>query len=218
MTTFTSVDLWERHRVRCLALLREALAALDPGPAGESEAELNDRLYKALLTAHHAAELAGFPHLSVVVAEGQNPTVGGDLVGAPRGRKIPDFYWAYIDHLSAEPTDCARQFVVECKRIAPPTPDWEFTARYVHSGIRRFIDEEHGYGKMTAAGAMVGYLQSMPDDEAEEKVAEVLAGAGLPALSRTPAMTGLVELTQTLVRTVPESPFQLTHHWVETAA
>ncbi len=47
--------------------------------------------------------------------EGRNPPVASDAERAAREHKIPDFYWAYIDHLAVNPLAAARQFVVDAK-------------------------------------------------------------------------------------------------------
>jgi hypothetical protein len=214
-----SIDLWQRHEQRCLQTLRAAIVRLATGPADEGEPELNRRLYRAIIAVQGADARDGLEQLSVVVPEGRNPPVASDAQRAPREHKIPDFYWAYVDYLDPDPDAVACQFIVECKRLTAPTKDWDYIARYVHSGILRFVTEEHGYGKDTSSGAMLAYLQDIDADQALRGVNAHVRASGLPALTiRDRTVDALIELDHQLVRLFPDSPFLLTHLWTRVAA
>jgi RimJ/RimL family protein N-acetyltransferase len=216
----TSIDLWQRHEQRCLQLLRAAIVRLDAGPADEGEPELNRRLYRAIIAVQAADARDGLEQLSVVVPEGRNPPATSDAQLAPRERKIPDFYWAYVDYLDPDPDDAvACQFVVECKRLTASTRGWDYIAQYIHAGILRFVTEEHGYGKGTASGAMLAYLQNIDTDQALREVNAQVMANGLPVLTvRDRTADALIELHHQLVRLFPDSPFLLTHLWTRVAA
>jgi hypothetical protein len=208
----TSVDLWERHTERCLQILREALIMLNQGPPDERETDLNRRLYLAIIDAHATAARGGVEQLAVVVPEGRSPPVASDAERAAREAKIPDFYWAYVDHL-AEP-GASRQFVLECKRLTESTRNWIYTERYVHEGVVRFITPEHAYGKDTPSGAMVGYLQAIDFDQALNEVNACAASLGIPPLAaRGDPSAALAEFDHRLSRSFAVSPFLLTHIW-----
>lgn len=212
----TSVDLWGRHRERCLAVLRDALASLQEGLPSESEDDLNRRLYKEIIAAEHAhARRSGGQQLSVVVPEGRNPPVGSDEERAAREHKIPDFYWALMDHLAPNPSDAARQFSVECKRLTASTPSWNFLEQYIDAGVLRFMTIDHGYGKEAAEGAMVGYLQAMKVEDALEGVNATATARKIPTLVlKEQSDSRRVELVHELVRPFPISPFGLFHLWI----
>jgi hypothetical protein len=207
-----SIDLWPLHESRCMQLLREALILLDDGPVDEGECDLNRRLYRSIIAAHTRAARDGAEQLPVVVPEGRNPPVESDAERAAREYKIPDFYWAYVDHL-AEP-GAARQFVVECKRLTKATKNWNYTEQYVHAGVLRFVTVEHAYGKDARAGAMVGYLQAMDVEQALAEINTSANAQGIAPLTirRRPGDT-LIELDHQLTRPFPDSPFLLMHIW-----
>lgn len=212
-----SVDLWELHERRCMQLLHEALILLDDGPADEGECDLNRRLYRSIIAAHTRAARDGAEQLPVVVPEGRNPPVESDTERATREHKIPDFYWAYVDHF-AEP-GAARQFVVECKRLTAATKNWDYTVQYIHAGVLRFITEGHGYGKGTPSGAMIGYVQNMGVDEALSQVNGHATANGLSALNiRDRSADAVIELDHQLDRPFPDTPFLLMHIWTSLSA
>ncbi len=215
----TSIDLWQRHEQRCVQILRDAIALLATGPANEGEPELNRRLYRAVIAVQVADARRGLEQLSVVVPEGRNPPVASDARRTPREHKIPDFYWAYVDYLAPDPEVVACQFVVECKRLAVASKDWDYIAQYIHSGILRFVTEEHGYGKGTSSGAMLAYLQ---DIDADQTLAAVNAQASTNGLStlaiRRRSADALIELDHQLDRPFPHSPFLLMHLWTRVTA
>jgi hypothetical protein len=176
----TSINLWERHERRCLQMLRGAIALLAAGPADEGEPDLNRRMYRAIIAVQSADARRGLEQLSVVVPEGRNPPVASDARRTAREHKIPDFYWSYVDYLAPEPEAVARQFVVECKRLTAATRDWDYIAQYVDAGVQRFVTEEHGYGKETPSGAMIGYLQTIDIDDALNGVNTHATAKGCP--------------------------------------
>jgi hypothetical protein len=209
----TSIDLWERHEQRCMQLLRDALALLEDGPLDEREPDLNRRLYLSIIAAHARAAREGEEHLATVVLEGHNPPVASDAERAAREHKIPDLYWAYVDHL-AQPEGAAHQFVVECKRLTKATRSWNYTEQYVHAGVLRFVAIEHAYGKDAPSGAMVGYLQAMDVDQALTEINANANANGIAELTiRQRPADAPVELDHQLERPFPDSPFLLMHLW-----
>jgi len=213
----TSRDLWADHERRCLDLLRRALAVLAQDGAGEGETELNRSLYRAIVRVSHATAAAGSPP-PVVVPEGRNPPAPSDRERAAREFKVPDFYWAYIDDLVANPDEAARQFVVECKRLTSASKDWNYSEEYVSSGIARFIDRGHGYGMGVTSGAMVGYLQKIAVDRALAEINAYAGGRSIPPLAvSTRSGDERAELDHHLTRSYAESPFHLKHLWMRVA-
>lgn len=215
----TSIDLWARHEQRCVEILRDAIALLDAGPRDEAEPDLNRRLYRAIIDVQVAQARRGAEQLSVVVPEGRNPPVASDEQRTAREHKIPDFYWAYVDHLALEPAAVARQFVVECKRLATPTKSWDYIEQYVSAGVLRFAIEDHGYGKDTPSGAMVGYLQGVDADDALTGVNAHVDAVRIPRLeARRRSGNTSVELDHQFDRSFRDSPFLLMHLWMRVSA
>ena len=207
----SSIDLWSDHERICKELLWEALATLDDKPVDADETVLNRHLYRAIIRVSYRAAQSG-EHIPPVVPEGRNPPAASDQERIEREFKIPDFYWAYIDPLADDPNDASKQFVVECKRLTNPIA--RYTREYVKSGIARFINVGHGYGKGMKSGAMVGYLQEVLLDETLSKVNSVTNGNSITALtvSNRNGEVG-AEFQHDVVRTIPTSPFHLTHLW-----
>ncbi|TAJ16115.1 MAG: hypothetical protein EPO65_13885 [Dehalococcoidia bacterium] len=197
-----------------MGLLRDALADLAADPSGETENDLNRGLYRALVRASHRAAQTAETAPPVVVPEGRNPPASTDEDRAVREHKIPDLYWAYIDPLVENPNDAAQQFVVECKRLTKPTRGWVYTSEYVDSGVARFVTPEHSYGKGMASGAMVGYLQDIPLDDALREVnTRVATHAMAPLVLSARNGEADADLAHDLIRSFPASPFHLTHVW-----
>ncbi len=207
----SSVALWRDLERRCLKLLREALSTLVDEPTDEKETDLNRSLFRAIIRASHEAARRG-EHIPMVVPEGRNPPDLSDLERAEREFKIPDFYWGYIDPFAADPNEAAKCFVVECKRLTEPRA--RYTQEYVKSGIVRFINVSHSYGKGAASGAMVGYLQGIYLDDALDRVNLAAKNNTIPllALRERDGEAG-AELRHELYRSFQVSPFQLTHMW-----
>ncbi len=207
----SSLDLWSDHEQLCKQLLRDALAELEDSPIDADENDLNRLLYRAIIRVSQRASESG-DHVPVVVPEGRNPPAASDKERAEREFKTPDFYWAYIDPLASDPNDASKQFVVECKRLAKPIS--RYAREYVKSGIARFINIGHGYGKGVRSGAMVGYLQEVFLDEALMGVNRQAAEDAIPdllALRRDGESSA--ELVHQVTRQFTVSPFQLTHVW-----
>lgn len=207
----SSIDFWNDHEQLCKQLLRDALADLEDGPVAADENDLNRLLYRAIIRVSQKAEQDG-DHIPVVVPEGKNPPAASDLERAEREFKVPDFYWAYIDPLAPDPNDASKQFVVECKRLTNPIA--RYTREYVRSGIARFINFGHAYGKGMRSGAMVGYLQEVFLDDALARVNGVANGDAIQtlAVTRRHGEKG-AEFGHQVTRPIPVSPFDLTHIW-----
>lgn len=211
----SSIDLWDSHHRRCLELLERALGHLAAGSIDEPERDLNRRLFRSIGRAQWEAARNGEEVLSVPAYEARNAPVGTDTDFDPREHKIPDFQWAYIDHLAPVPEAATRFFTVECKRLRISTASWNFFEQYVEEGLVRFITVGHSYGKDTPAGAMVGYLQQISAAEAQREVDEALDARGLPLLVlRSDPDTGTSERDHRLRRPFADSPYLLTHIWV----
>ncbi len=208
----SALDLWGQHEALCLRLLRQALSDLaSKATLEQDEDTLNRELYKAIIRCSQSVAEPG-EHLPVVVPEGRNPPVSSDRERAEREFKIPDFYWAYIDQYANDSDDAAKQFVVECKRLTTPSAD--YARKYVKSGIARFMNVGHGYGKGVGSGAMVGYLQHMVLDDAIHRINGIAEAEGIPPLNLGwRANETRAEFHHDVTRPFPMSPFRLAHIW-----
>ena len=208
----SSLTLWAEFEALCMRTLHEALQDLaTQSSIDQDEPDLNRDLYRAIIRASYTASTRG-EYLPPVAPEGRNPPDASDEERTAREFKIPDFYWAYVDPYVDDPDHAAKQFVVECKRLTRPHA--HYAREYVGSGITRFINVDHGYGKGMFSGAMVGYLQDIGLDDAFDRVNAIAASESIQPLTlkrRSEEDGG--EFHHEVVRPFPVSPFRLTHVW-----
>lgn len=210
----SQLPLWERHEQRALNLVRDALHLLCVKSISGGEPEFNRELYFCLLKANRNNRSRNenwFDHPPVW--EARNPPTRA-TTGTSSESKIPDFYLGYIDHDESDPERCARNFVIECKRLGSPTLSGRtFNVRYVEDGIIRFIHPSWRYGKDVASGAMVGYMESMDADSILAEINATAAKHGIPTLACRSSGRTVHHLDHSLRRDFPVSPFRLTHIW-----
>src|SRR5690554_6303962 len=157
------LPIWENRKLKIFQLLDRALILLrNNAVLPREELLLNRELYKCMKRAALEMQFDFLP-----TPEGKNPPSESDEERAEREDKIPDLYWQIPDHVNG----VVRYFVVECKRLGPPSsPSWKLNENYVRNGVRRFITSPHEYGKDEDAAGMVGYLQGMEFDEVLKEV------------------------------------------------
>jgi hypothetical protein len=78
----------------------------------------------------------------------------------------------------------------------------------------RFIEPDHGYGKGMAAGAMIGYLQLIPLNDALSAVNAAARSSGVSPLElRSRSGNDQAELDHRFDRSFEVTPFHLAHVW-----
>lgn len=215
--TLLSANLWARRQahftrvvIRALELLREL------APEGE-ETTINRQLYFCLLKASRELDPEGVH--PAPLTECCNQPDPDDIVRATRENKRPDFSWTYLDPHEPDAARSSIQFVLECKRLGRPTrSDWILTKNYVEHGIQRFVDPHWAYGKRFPSALMIAYWQSLSGEELLTVINCLLEEKGLTSISlsgRGWQICCITELSHMLVRTFPQSPFQLIHFWID---
>lgn len=214
----SAIDLWARRERACLEVLDDALRMLaeDPGPQ-DHEDDINRRLLRMIDRATHQHNQREPDEVGAVVYEGRNTPASDDAQRALREHKRPDFQWAWIDEHATDPDRARRELVLECKRIARTTGRVASCELYVSEGIRRYVSDEHGYGKGQRSGAMVGYVQRITIREALTAINAAAASDGVQALQ----VVAIHEdrgacLEHAFARGYPVSPFRLRHRWIRT--
>jgi hypothetical protein len=131
--------------------------------------------------------------------------------------KIPDFQFQKTDFNSRIPSNSAKQFVIECKRLGHPTsPNWVLNENYIKNGIIRFISNEWRYGQGSRIGAMIGYVQSMEISDIIDDISNHVSKNNLsPFTSHSSSKGYLTEFNQLLNRTFEIQDFVLRHIWID---
>lgn len=218
----SKLNTWENFRTTIFTVIREALCLLresenlpqiEDSPA---QANLNRKLYFCFRKICHRKKL----NYHLPSLNGKNPPVDELTEPEPRENKLPDFQWQHVDH-TADAANCARHFVVECKRLGKPSsPNWNLNQNYVNNGINRFISREHGYGKNDDTCGMIGYVQNMSFSEILDEINNEIKITAEPISILRPPKSGwtefgVSEIEQTLMRVFAISPFVLQHFWID---
>ena len=224
---------WQRHEknvieaiILALSILRsqEGLVKLQEELNSEEKRPIEDRINRALYfclnKANHQLCRLKRGVKSGVTPEPRNQP-NPDIPFAEQEFKRPDFMWGYFDPLETDEWKGNRNYTIECKRLGKKSAShWEFNKKYVENGIRRFISEEHSYGKSESSGAMIGYIENMEfDDILQEVNAEIaITLRSVPQLSKP--LDGWKEqatsrLEHEFKRPFPISPFHLWHFWID---
>ncbi len=215
--TFLSNDLWARREAHFTSVALRALELLHEGAPSGDENALNRDLYFCMLRASRELDPEGiYPG---PVAECCNQPDVDDVARATRESKRPDFTWAYLDPHEPDPRKSSIQLIVECKRLGLPTnPQWILNSNYVEHGVRRFVDPQWGYAKRFPSALMIGYWQTMDNEALLAEINDHLLAKGLPEVSLSGEgwkISSITQLSHTLVRTFPVSPFGLKHLWLD---
>jgi hypothetical protein len=211
-----ALNSWAAHEDRVLEIFHGALVRLaSQRQLPEKEDELNRKLLRLCRKENYRLIRQGKgrgTHSNIYYEASNQPAVD-DIVRAARESKRPDFTCGFVDSQAG----MDRFLVLEGKRLGqPPSPSWVLNENYIKNGVRRFIDIDWAYGKDTASGVMIGYVQSM-------KMNDILKEVNVCGRSmKTPKLTeivgkqnGLMRFQQRIKRKFPETPFRLIHIWVD---
>lgn len=221
LPTISGRRIWQNHERRVLNIFKRALELLrDEDNLDVNENELNRRLYFCISKANNEFAKQEEGIVWPIISEANNQPDADDEQNAKRENKRPDFQWGLTDRTEEDPVRQNKFFVIECKRLGVPVrKDRVFNKDYVEKGIFRFVRPEHGYGKSTSSGAMIGYIRSMASDDILNEVNKHVGDNSLSLISLASSKwikQGVSRLEQKLDRPdVPPTPFQLHHLWVD---
>jgi hypothetical protein len=209
------MNLRARRDALYRSIVREALLLLDSRGSSVDEPALNRELYQCILEVIRRRSASGEHTVDVPpVFDGPNPPLR--IEPSSEERKRPDFRWDLMDHAAPSVATCVIQFVIECKRLGSPISSRILNSLYVSTGVLRFINEDWAYGRNSASGAMVGYVQSLDFDKVLDEVNAEAARLGVPALvDREADHLAIRESAHILVRSFALSPFELVHLWID---
>lgn len=205
-------NLWHRHELRVLDVLRDALSELAtrkdlPG----CEVALNRELLHVVRRVNriHLKNGRGLPNPILFDVTNQ-PVNNPESRQMQSEAKRPDFLWGMVDTRG----DKDLFFAVECKRLgAPPSLSWDLNKNYVLRGVARFSRLPHAYGQECRSGAMIGYVQSMNHEDIYAEVNRGLAREKIAKIVYDGSWTvhGVTNLRQSFRRDFPISPLKLVH-------
>ncbi len=218
--SIAALRTWYNHEQRVLEVVCLALGDLRVAEQlPTDEAALNRELHFRLRRVNVCLLRQGRGVQSPFVWEAQNQPLIDDEMRAAREDKRPDFQCGFVNLQESDDDRASMFYTIECKRLGQPANRWILNVNYVEHGVLRFVTEEHGYGKATLSGAMVGYVQSM---ELADILTEVNAAAQKRSLSPIiPTDHGsqkgcVTRLNHRLARPPSLlSPFDLRHLWVD---
>lgn len=218
--SLSALASWEDHEQRVLEVVGLALADLQTAePLPTQEPALNRELHFSLRRVNVRLLRQGRGVQSPFVWEAQNQPLIDDEMRAAREDMRPDFQCGFVNLQEGDDDRASMFFTIECKRLGTQVGRWILNVNYVEKGVVRFVTEEHGYGKATPSGAMVGYVQSLEFDDVLAEVNVAIQRRSLPLIVL--AVPGwkaraVTRLDHRLIR--PESlvsPFDLRHLWVD---
>jgi len=129
-----------------------------------------------------------------------------------RENKVPDFIWRFTDYNKR----VDKSYTIECKRLGDDK--YRFCSEYVVNGIKRFIDEEWGYGYSCESGLMIGYIQSLTLAEILKWVNHYAGKQSVPSLNLNGEWLekGVSRLENHFMRPVDSTTsFRLRHLWAD---
>lgn len=221
--SIAALRTWHEHERRVLEIICGALLELRQArPLPEDEPGLNRNLHFCLRRVNARLSREGRGLAAPPVWEGQNQPLIDDEARTTREDKRPDFQCGFVNLQESDDDRASMFYTIECKRLGTRVGHWVLNVNYVEHGILRFVAEEHGYGKATPSGAMIGYVQSMELDEILSQVNAAGQNRLLPPIVLTDGewrQNGVSRLAHTLTRPASLlSPFELRHMWVDIRA
>ncbi|MFH1748242.1 MAG: hypothetical protein ABIG44_14500 [Planctomycetota bacterium] len=218
--SIAALRTWHEHEKRVLEVVCLALADLQAAKQlPTDEPALNLALHHCLRRANVRLRRQDRDVQSLFVWEAQNQPLIDDETRAARKDKRPDFQNGFVNLQESDDDRASMFYTIECKRLGSRVGQWVLNVNYVKEGVLRFVTEEHGYGKATPSGAMIGYVQSMELDDILGEVNVAGEKLSLPPIVLTCGgwrQNDVSRLGHMLPRPASlQSPFNLRHLWVD---
>ncbi len=216
----TPVFNWPRFEQAVLDVFCEALDRLAKDPSlPQGEEPINFELYWKCRRVHHEQLQAKKSIPFFILLDSTNQPQPDDSVRSRRLRKRPDFGCVLTNSQAIDFQKSQVVYSLECKRLAYASRNWVFTRNYSEHGILRFRRASHSYAKGACSAAMIGYAQSMPDDDLLKEVNSHATARTIPSLSKAAAAWAAKKMTPLdqglLTRDFDPSPIQLRHLWLD---
>lgn len=211
---------WSKFEQSVLDVFSEALNRLASEPSlPQGEEPINLVLYWKCRQVHLEFMQAQKSLPFYIQFNTTNQPQPDDTVRSQHLLKRPDFACTLTNPQAADFSKTQVSYTIECKRLGTATGKWIFTENYSEHGMLRFRQSAHSYAKGATSAAMIGYAQSMPDDDLLQEVNAHAAARTVPSLSRAAtawATKGVSVLDQDpLTRQFDPNPIQLRHLWLD---
>ena len=210
-------NLWRRRHAHYIAVIERALLLLrEHTVLPVDERNLVRELYFKIITARRQLDPNG--RFCSPCFESQNPPDPDYECVQAFENKRPDIQWRHDDESAPDDRHREKSFVIECKRLGTTTAArWNFNEQYVIGGVMRFHSPDWRYGLHMSDGMMVAFVQSMDFVAILNILNSQLAKNELPLLilKGTFLDTEISRLNHELQRSFPNSPFRLSHHWLD---
>jgi hypothetical protein len=211
---------WTRFEQAVLNVFSEALQRLANEPSlPQGEEPINFELYWKCRKVHYEQMQAKKSIPFFILFDSTNQPEPDDSVRSLRLKKRPDFACALTNSQAIDYQKSQVIYSLECKRLAFATGRWVFTRNYSEHGMLRFRRVNHSYAKGASSAAMIGYAQSMPEDDLLKEVNSHATARTIPSLSRAAAAWAAKAMTPLdqgpLTRDFDPSPIQLRHLWLD---
>lgn len=211
---------WSHLEQAVLGVFTEALNRLAAEPSlPEGEEPINFELYWKCRKVHHEQLQAKKSIPFFILFDSANQPEPDDIVRSRRLRKRPDFGCALTNSQAIEFEKCQVIYALECKRLGAPAGNWIFNENYSEYGMLRFRQVNHSYAKGASSATMIGYAQSMPEDDLLDDVNVHAAARTIPSLTKAAvgwAAKAVTSLDQgPLTRDYDPASIQLRHLWLD---
>ena len=133
----------------------------------EDERNISNALYPALrIVSFKHEEKPEMPKFDAAIG-----AVSDDELMIQSINKRPDFSYSLVDPHAESVKDHEINLHIECKCIGNKrSPYWNLNMEYINSGIKRFDNSSHEYGKNSNDGIMIGYIISSTKEEIQETI------------------------------------------------
>lgn len=211
---------WSKFEQSVLEVFTEALSRLASEPSlPQGEEPMNLRLFWTCIKVHHEFMEAKKTLPFFILFNTTNQPEPDDTVRSQRLLKRPDFSCALTNPQAVDFLKSQVMYSLECKRLGTAAGSWIFTENYSEHGMLRFRHTAHSYAKGASSAAMIGYAQSMQEDDLIKEVNAHAAARSVPSLSRAAAAwvtKGVTALDQhPLTREFDPTPIRLRHLWLD---
>ena len=216
----TSAFSWSKFEQSVLDVFTEALNRLANEPfLSQGEEPINLELYWKCVEVHREFERAQRSLPFFIWFNPTNQPEPDDTIRSERLLKRPDFACGLTNPQAADFRKSQVTYCLECKRLGVAAGKWVFTENYCEHGMLRFRQTAHSYAKGASSAAMIGYAQSMPEDDLLTEVNTHAATRTVPSLSRAAlawVAKGVTALSQSpLTRQFDPADIQLRHLWLD---